>query len=56
MDWPEPPHWLAVLASIVLAPLWALFLLLWLLSEIGRDLPGFARAIWRVWREPWKAR
>lgn len=34
MDWPEPPRWLAIVASVVIAPLWALFILAWLVSEL----------------------
>jgi hypothetical protein len=47
MDWPEPPEWLAVLASVVLAPLWALFLFLWMLHELIVGLPSAFRYWWR---------
>lgn len=43
MDWPEPPRWLAIIASIVIAPLWALFLLLWLVSDLLRGIGDLRR-------------
>jgi hypothetical protein len=38
MDWPEPPNWLVVLGSLVIAPIWAMFLFLWMLSEMVSSL------------------
>lgn len=47
MDFPEPPRWLGVIASVVLAPLWALFVFLWLLHELVHGLV-------REWTRKWE--
>lgn len=38
MDWPEPPRWLIYLATPIIVPLWALFILLWLLHDLVSGL------------------
>lgn len=43
MDWPEPPRWLAVVASVVIAPLWGLLIFAWLVHELIRGLADEAR-------------
>jgi len=43
MDWPEPPRWLVIVGSVVIAPLWALFILAWLIHTLVSE-------VWRAVR------
>ena len=43
MDWPEPPAWLMIVVTVVIAPLWALFVFAWMLHEL-------AVGLWRAMR------